>query len=191
MSDELYDTVVINVIGGPGVGKSVTSSLIFVELKIRGYSCELVQEYAKSLVWQKDFDTLNDQYHVSKTQFKLIKSVDGFVRFIVTDGPLPHGLYYNRFNKTNNSNIENTEKMILDCYSKLKNINIFLERGDFPYEECGRIQKEEEAKEIDHVLKHILRRNNIPFVCFESDPSKIKDIVDYIIEVESEIKNFD
>ena len=42
-------TYVINIIGAPGVGKTTISALLFAKLKLRGYICEYVQEYAKKL----------------------------------------------------------------------------------------------------------------------------------------------
>ena len=99
-------TYVINIIGAPGVGKTTISALLFARLKLRGYICEYVQEYAKKLVWIKDFDSLNNQYHVTKKQYELLHQIDGHVNFIVTDGPLIHGIYYNKYNKDNISNID-------------------------------------------------------------------------------------
>ena len=55
---------------------------------------EYVQEYAKNLVWTKDFDTLNNQYYVTSQQDKLFSQMNGHVDFIVTDGTILHGLYY-------------------------------------------------------------------------------------------------
>ncbi len=46
-------TYIINFIGGPGIGKTTLSALIFAKLKLHEnkYVVELVQEYAKTLVW--------------------------------------------------------------------------------------------------------------------------------------------
>lgn len=171
----------INLISGPCAGKSVLAALIFAKLKLKGYVTEYVQEYAKTLVWTKDFDTLNDQYFVSKKQYQVFKEMDGVVDFIVTDGSLYHGIYYNRHNNNNTSNIEKTEKFILDCASQFNNINVFLDRGDIEYEQQGRIESAEEAKEIDTILRHMLRRCGIQFETFDSDYEKVDDIVNYII----------
>lgn len=178
----MHNTYIINIISGPGAGKTTTSALIFANLKLKGYVTEYVPEYAKTLVWLKDYDTLNNQYYVSQKQFHLFKQMDKQVDFIVTDGTILHGLYYNRHNKDNTSNIEKTEKMILDCYDQFNNINIFLERGTFTYETQGRLQTAEEAKEIDVILKHMLKQNNIKYTCFSSDVDKIDDIVKFIID---------
>lgn len=175
-------TFMINFIAGPGSGKSTISALVFAKLKLRGFVVEYVQEFAKTLVWTKNFETLNNQYYVSNKQYTLFKQMDRIVDFIVTDAPLANSLYYNRHFVDNTSNIEKTEKFILNCISEFNNVNIFLERGEFAYEQQGRMQNEEEAKEIDVILKHLLRHNNIPYISFSSDPASIDAIIDFIIE---------
>jgi len=177
-------TWIINLIGGPGVGKTTMAALLFANLKIRGYICEYVQEYAKKLVWIKDFDTLNNQYFVTRQQFNLLKEIDGHVDFIVTDGPLIHGMYYNKYNKDNTSNVDKVEQYILSSISQFNNVNIVLDRSiDREYEKDGRIQTYEESLDIDVILRHILRTNNLEFVNFASDPNKINDMIEKILEL--------
>ena len=110
--------------------------------------------------------------------------MNGNVDFIVTDGPIIQGIYYNLHNKDNISNINKTEKYILKCHNEFTNINIFLKRGDFVYEAQGRLQTEDEAKEIDVILKHLLKQNRVEFVTFDanSGDDNIDQIVKYIIE---------
>ena len=176
------NTIVINIIGGPSIGKTTISALLFANLKIRGYICEYVQEYAKKLVWLKDYDTLNNQFLVSREQYNLLKQIDGQVDFLITDGPLIHGMYYNKYNKDNNSNIDKVEKFILESIKKFNNINIVLDRVNRTYETEGRIQTEDEAKDIDVILKHILRTNNFPFLSYSADPNEVENILNEIIK---------
>lgn len=183
-------TCIVNLIGGPCIGKTTMSALIFAKLKLHKnkYVVEYIQEYAKHLVWTKNFDILNNQYYVSQHQYKLLEQMNGCLDYIVTDGPIIQGLYYNLHNKDNISNIDKTEKFILKCHKEFNNINIFLTRGDFEYESQGRLQTEEEAREIDVILKHLLKQNNIDFITFDasSDEEYINKIVDYIIEKSSQ-----
>ena len=45
--------MVINLLGGPGCGKSTVAAGIFHQLKSLGYSTELVTEYVKDIVYDK------------------------------------------------------------------------------------------------------------------------------------------
>lgn len=173
-------TKVINFISGPGAGKTTLSALLFAKLKIEGFVCEYVQEYAKTLVWMEDFDTLNNQYLVSKKQFDLLKQIDGKVDYIITDGPLIHGVYYNKYNKDNICNVEKTEEFILRNFAQFDNINIVLKRSERAYEQQGRIQTEEESRDIDCILRHIMRVNKIDFIEFDADESAIDSILEFI-----------
>src|SRR6185436_20450855 len=136
------ETYVINFISGPGAGKSLMAFLLFAELKLHGYLVEYVPEYAKSLVWSERFDVLNEQYYVSRKQFESINRIYGKVQFVITDGPLIHGVYYNRSNPNNVSDVQKTETQILKWASSHKQMNIFLERGEYKYEQAGREQNE-------------------------------------------------
>lgn len=168
-----FDTYIINIIGGPGVGKAILSALIFSHLKIKTpYSIEYVQEYAKTLVWMGDFETLNNQYYVTTHQYNLLKRMNKKVKFIITDGALCQGLYYNKFNRGNICDIAKTEAYILKIHHEFKNINLVLKRGKFAYETEGRLQTEDEAKEIDGVIRHMLKQHNIEFTEIESDTSE-------------------
>jgi len=174
---------IVNFIGGPGIGKSIISALVFAALKVAGHTTEYVQEYAKQLVWTKDFDTLNNQYYVTNHQYNLLKMIETKVKYIVTDGPLCHGLYYNIYNPHNTSNTNKTQDYILKSHFSFSNINIFLVRGNYAYEQEGRLQTEQEAKEIDIVLKHSLRAAKIEFTEFPSlaTPENIGKIVEFIV----------
>lgn len=174
----------VNIIGPPGVGKSTISALLFAYMKMRGFVVEYVQEYVKKLVWTRDFDSINNQYYLSKKTFETLDQIvsSGSIQYCISDGPLLHGLVYNLQNVNNTSNVEKTERFILDCVSKFNNINIYLERvpGRL-YEIAGRIHTEKESYEVGNLLKALLEKNGIKYVSFSADPSNIDKIIDYII----------
>lgn len=179
---EYPDCKVINIIGAPGAGKSCISYLLYAKLKIAGSVVEHVPEYAKKLVWAKKFAVLDNQYQVSSKQYEDLKSVYGAVQYVITDGSLLHGLYYNMHNPTNVSNISITHKKILDYYHEFNNINIYLTRGNFAYEQAGRIQNEQQAREIDDELMRILDENKIKYTVFQSDENVIPSIIDFVLD---------
>ena len=176
-------TKVINFISGAGCGKSLMSALTFAELKMRHIKAEYVQEYAKTLVWQKRFDELANQYHVSMQQYNMIKAVDGAVNYIVCDSGLLIGLFYNRYHKNNVCDVKKTESMILNKMKEFENIYIYLERNpEFPYEPEGRMQNEQESKQIDLQFKELLHELKLPYKSFLSSRESIPKIIDYILK---------
>jgi hypothetical protein len=177
-------TKVINFVGGSGVGKSLMSALTFAELKLRHLKAEYVQEYAKTLVWSKRFDELDNQYQVSTEQYRMIKAVDGAVDYIVADSGIIIGLLYNRIHPTNVCNVEKTEKMLLKRMEEMDNIYIYLERNEeFPYEKEGRMQNEEESKNIDILFKNLLDELKLPYLSVISSKESISKIMDYVLDV--------
>jgi len=91
----------INFLGGPGSGKSTTAAFIYAELKKRGTSIELVDEYIKFWTYiprvPKGFDSLY-------VQAKQIHKEDTILRagtdFIVSDSPILLQYYYAKHHNT-------------------------------------------------------------------------------------------
>lgn len=173
-----YPTKIINLIGGPGVGKSILASVIFVHLKLAGKSAEYVQEYAKSLVWQKDLDTLKNQYFISQQQYKMLKVLDGELQYVVTDGPLAQQLYYNQYYADNICNVSKTKEQIIKWMSEFDNINILIERNtSHTYEQAGRYQNETQATSIDPILEQLLIDEGIQYFKVKSDIAIMNEFV--------------
>lgn len=172
----------IHLVSGPGAGKSTIGSLLYGQMKIQGWNVEFVQEFAKTLVWREEWDKLNDQRYVSERQFRLLHSLKGKVDWVVTDGGLIPGLYYNRVNPNNISNVEKTESAILQWQAELPGTVIFLKRDDFPFEEAGRIQTYSESLEADQGIRELLERHSLPYTIFRSRTESIPGMIDFIIE---------
>jgi nicotinamide riboside kinase len=174
-------TKVINFVGAPSVGKTTMSALIFAELKHMHKTAELVQEYAKILVWQQRFEELDNQYQVSMEQYKMLKAVDGKVEYAVMDSPLFVGMFYNRTYETNVCNVEKTEAMILSKMAEFENIYIYLERNEeFPYEKQGRVHNEEQSRQIEKQMLELLEEHNIKYLRVQSSKRSIPMIMEYI-----------
>jgi hypothetical protein len=178
-------TFIVNIIGGPGVGKSMLACLLFIKLKELGKTVEITFEYAKTLVWNRDFETLNNQYWVSSQQAKILNSMCGNVDFVIIDSSLFSGLYYNQTNPDNTSNVEKTKDMILKEFNKFSNINIFVKRGQqIGYEQEGRIQTLEESNEVQKGIECLLEQHNIPHITYTSKlffPG-VEELLGYILQ---------
>ena len=68
----LYPTKVINIIGGPGCDKSLFSAAIVLYLSLHGKTVETIPDFAKSLVWQQNFEVLKNQYLIAQRQFEMV-----------------------------------------------------------------------------------------------------------------------
>lgn len=157
-------TVVINMISGPGSGKSTIAAKLFWTMKEKGFNVEYLQEYAKWLVWKGKFDMLNNQHIVSYKYYNQIKAMNGKVDYIVLDSSLLNGLYYNRNNLDNLSNVDKTERLILQYYEEFNNVNFVVHRSpDIKYETAGRLETETQSKAIDLQLINMLTHFKIGF----------------------------
>ncbi len=156
---------VINLFAGPGAGKSTTAAGLFSLLKLKGIKSELVTEYIKDAVYEGRSMTLDNQFYVTAKQHHKIwrvlqhwnqKNVTN--GFIVTDSPILLGLMYLQESPSANK----FRKFILEEYNQFNNINIFIERVK-EYDPVGRIQTEDEAKELDNKTQKFLDENGINY----------------------------
>jgi hypothetical protein len=169
----LYPTKIINIIGGPGCDKSLFSAAIILNLNLRHKTVEIIPDYAKSLVWQKDYEALKNQYQIAQRQFEMINLMDGQVQFLVTECSLPQVLYYNEHYPENICDVAKTRLKILDWYKQHNNVNILVERGDKKYVHTGRFQDEEQAIKIDRALRATLNREGLPYTVLPPDVDAI------------------
>ncbi len=159
----LYPTRVINVIGGPGAEKSVITSAIVLFLKLREKTVEVIPDFAKSLVWQKNFEVLKNQYFIAQRQYEMINLLDGQVQYLITECSLPQVLYYNENYLDNICDIGKTRTQILEWHNQCNNTNILVARGDRKYIHTGRFQDEDQARAVDRGLVALLDREALPY----------------------------
>lgn len=87
-------TLLINLYGGPGPGKSTFAAALLSELKQRGVNAELVREYAKGWAWEGRKISPLDQFYVFGKQLRAEACLLGKVEVIVTDSPILLGCVY-------------------------------------------------------------------------------------------------
>ena len=178
----LYPTKVVNIIGGPGSDKSLFSSAIILYLNLHHKSIETIPDYAKSLVWQQNFEVLKNQYFIAQRQYEMLDMLDGQVQFLITECSLPQVLYYNENYADNICDVNKTRAQILEWYGQHNNINIMVERGDKKYVHTGRFQDEEEARAIDQGLRSMLVRTGLSFTSLPPDLDAINAFAATLLE---------
>ena len=148
-------TIVINLMGAPGTGKSTIASELFSKMKWLGYDVELVSEYAKELVWEERNETFKNELYLFAKQHHRMFRLNSKVKYIITDRPLILSIFYN---KKYGDNSEVFKNLVLQEINKFKNINIFLNRTK-PYVQKGRNQTEEESKEFASEMLNIVKEH--------------------------------
>jgi len=166
---------VINMWAGPGTGKSTTSSGLFNIMKLQQYSVELITEYAKQLVWERQHPTTfsNQLLLLAKQEQKqkiLVEQVD----YCITDSPILMCLSY--MPQDYYSSFPLLTKEIFDSY---ENYNFFLKRVK-AYDPRGRNQTYEEALEKDQEIKNLLINHNVSYDEIEADEYAHIRILDMI-----------
>lgn len=166
-------TVIVNLFGGPGAGKSTTRASTFMELKHAGLTVEEIIEWVKYKVYEKNAYVFTDQIYIFAKQLKWIKQTVGQVDIIVTDSPVLLSAIYDK------EQDPIFRALVLSEFNKLNNINFLIERVK-PYNPVGRNQTEDEAKLVDTKVFDFLIDNHIPFITVKGDRNAGKRIADYV-----------
>ena len=169
------NTLVINLYGGPGSGKSTMAASIFAELKWRDINCELATEYAKDLVWEKRHKTFENQIYMFGKQHHRIFRLLGQVAVVVTDSPLLLTPVYDGEKRELLANLAVAE------FNKCNNLNFFINRKK-KYNPIGRNQNLAGAKEKDAEVKEVLAKYNISYYSVDGTPNDIRYIIEKIVE---------
>lgn len=165
--------IVVNLFGEPGVGKSTLAMEVVASLKKLGISAEYAPEFAKDLIYDENENAFKCQDYLFGNQVYRLHRLKDKVQVIVTDSPLPLSIVFD----------EKVDvyfhKHIINVFNEYQNINLFLER-DFKYEQDGRHETEQEAKEVREKIKNCLKAYEIDVIPVKKPSSKI--VIDIIKE---------
>ncbi|MHA1676322.1 MAG: AAA family ATPase [Candidatus Njordarchaeales archaeon] len=176
-------TIVVNMLGGSGIGKSTTAAGLYYHMKLAGMNVELVREYVKILAWQGTKIGQFDQVNIFGEQCKLEHTLYDKVDFIVTDSPILLAPIYEVFYHGESIIEEAAIKFLNKASSQgVKHVNILLGRNK-PYDTRGRYQTEAEALDVDSRTISFLKKYSMPYheVCGPDI-----DRVDRIMEIINE-----
>lgn len=178
----MKNTIVVNLFGGPGAGKSTGAAYIFAMLKMQGIDAELVTEFAKDKVWEENPAPFKNQAYMFGKQSYKIGRCAGKVDVIVTDSPLPLSIYYANEERLT----ENFNKTVMDVFNSYTNMNYLLTRRK-PYNPNGRHQTEAEADIIGLDLRALLDKYEIPFTRKDGTQAAYDAIVLDVVQKFNEI----
>ena len=160
------NTIVINIAGGPGTGKTTIAAELFSKLKEKGYEVENVSEFAKELVWEGRSEAFDDRLYMHGEQNHRLMQMNGKLDFIITDSPLFLTSVYNNYylkNKFPASYNKMIDTVTLETF-KLYNNRVYLLQRDTNYKIIGRRENKKEALQIDEALIMYLKKNKIKFM---------------------------
>lgn len=170
---------VINLWAGPGAGKSTMAAGLFNLMKCRGYSVELVVEWAKEAVYEDRLSTLmGNQLYVFAKQDARLRRLIGKSTYAITDSPLPLSTIYGQDAPFN-------EHWFYDCvmgtWRSYENINVRVDRVKV-YSTQGRTQTKEEAIKLDRSIYDLASRLCAPRLLRvkgdASGPHKLLDMLE-------------
>lgn len=178
-------TTIINTFGGPGTGKSTSSSFIYYKLKSLGTNTEMVREYVKSWAWEGRTIQKYDQLYFTGKQVRAESSLFGKVDYIVTDSPVLLGAYYASIYATPSIS-RGVRQAILGYYEQAeldghKHLHVYLKRTK-PYVQAGRYEDFEQAKNIDAGVRNLLAEVNFPIIECSTDEADLASFVHNLVK---------
>lgn len=166
----------INLLGGPGLGKSTLAAFIFQQMKKEGYKIELVTEYIKTWTYIPRSPRSWDSFYC---QMKQVHQEDVILRsgmpLIITDSPIFLGCFYAWHHG------DPGVPMMLDVVKRFDqmypSLTILLDRGTIFYDPAGRYETQKQALEADQQLA-IFAECHIKFETFSAIEHQA--ILDYV-----------
>ena len=181
---------IINLFGGPGIGKSSIAAGLTYKLKKDHITCDNPYEFPKTLAWDENYSAISDQLYVLANQHRGIVKSYGKVDYIISDSPILLSLIYkDYYNKERKSSYpsklykSNFDNMILDMHNDYDNINILLKRSEGNHNEKERYQNLEQSMEIDNLIEESLILHNIEYQTVEVGEDTLEKVYNIIKKV--------
>ena len=169
-------TIIVNLFGAPGAGKSTGAAYIFSKIKMAGVNAELVTEFAKDKVWEESKEVFNNQIYIFGKQSFKISRVMNKVDVIITDSPIILSSFYNSDEMIQ----EELDALVMKTFNSYNNMNYFIERVK-PYQEKGRFQTEEESDQIADKVSTLLDEKEVDYEVIAGDTEGYDYIVKQIL----------
>jgi hypothetical protein len=177
-------TIVINLLGGPGVGKTVLAAALFAHMKMQGVNVEQVQEEVKGLIYENRRPQAFDQLYYLGVQSRKESQFYNKVDFIVTDAPLLLFPFYESYEALGNTTMDAVIGFqSLALKNDIRHVNFHLSSLD-NYSTNGRFQNHAEAQNTQNRLRAWLGQNHISAIDLPKDlVSRIEMVMKSIQEL--------
>lgn len=164
----------VNLLGGPGCGKSTLAANLYVKLKQQHVDVEYVNEYAKELVYEENTLGLQDQLLVVAKQYHRVWAAARHNSVVITDSPFMLAPIYN---------VETSmhfNSLVHEIHSSFNTINVVLKRSSQPHTMVGRIHSLTQSISIDNRIRVLLDEYGIDYVEFDPINDKVNPLVELI-----------
>jgi len=169
-------TRVIELLGGPGCGKSTLAAELFYRMKRRGVKVELVREWVKKWAWEDRKIKNTDQYIIFASQLEEEKVLYGKVDYIITDSPIYVSPFY-AWHYTGNTDLIQAMDV---AYELAERYPFFLSR-EKAYQQEGRYETEEQARDVDREMKEFMYTYGPAYVAVDApDEDKAQFILKFM-----------
>jgi len=173
----------INLFGGPGIGKSGVAAGITYKMKKKHINVNNPYEFPKRLAWDNNIPAISDQLYVFANQHRGIAECYGKVDYIVIDSPILFSTIYHRY-YTKGYPAEMYGKvfhdMVIDLHRRYSSINILLERGETKHNDEERFQNYKQSVEIDDLCKKVLDETGSKYYSVKVNGDSVKNIMKII-----------
>jgi len=176
---------IVNLFGGPGIGKSSIANGLTYTLKKKHITCDNPYEFPKVLAWDENHSAIKDQLYVLANQHRGIVKSFGKVDYIILDSPIILSLVYRSVYKGLEYPAtlygDSFDKMVLDIHNQYDTLNILLKRTDGGFNEKERYQTIDESKMLDDEIEKTLINHNIPYTTIEVGDETVNDILKILL----------
>lgn len=170
-------SLVINIFGGPGCGKSTLAAFIYSQLSIEGLNIELVTEFAKKKTFEKNIFAISYQPYITSNQVYYQKLAEKNYDYVITDSPSLLGIIYNTSMNKKLKNIYNN--FLIEEFKQQNNLNFLIKRHNNEFQQNGRLHNLKESLKIDKQIINLLEENQIDYYTVKTDEMffKFKSII--------------
>ena len=170
--------LIVNLFGGPGIGKTTLAARIFAALKTHGIEAACPEEYAKIAIWQGRSYLLDNQLILLGRTWDTITSLSEKVDVIVLDSPILLCSHY-----AGESEGPHFHETVLDFHQRNDRVNILLKRDKgIAYSTSGRRETSQQAMGIDTRIEGLLSQAKEEFTSMSTDDGNFASLVDFLVD---------